>query len=66
VKCRLELHPDSASTKPELIFMDNIEEIVPELTTVKSEQSIVIKTKDSKIVITNSVRITRHGEILKC
>ena len=52
---RLELHPESGSTKPELIFMDTIDEISPELLSVKNEQSIVIKTKDSRLVITNSV-----------
>jgi len=35
--------------------MDTIDEISPELLSVKNEQSIVVKTKDSRIVITNSV-----------
>jgi len=51
------MHPDSASTKPELIFMDNIEEVNPELVIYKNEQSILVKTKDSKLVITNSVSL---------
>lgn len=54
--CRLELHPDSGSTKTELVFMDCVEEVAGELLTVKNEQSVVIKMKDqSKVVITSSV-----------
>ncbi|CAG7720404.1 unnamed protein product [Allacma fusca] len=54
---RIELHPESGSTKPELIFMDCIDEVSPDLATVKNEPSIVIKTKESKIVLTNSDEI---------
>lgn len=56
---RLELHADSGNTKPELLFMDSIEEVVPDLVPVKNEQCILIKSKDNKIIITNSVRNVR-------
>ncbi|XP_021960847.1 G protein-coupled receptor kinase 1 isoform X2 [Folsomia candida] len=54
---RLELHADSGNTKPELLFMDSIEEVVPDLVPVKNEQCILIKSKDNKIIITNSDEI---------
>lgn len=50
---RLELHPDSA--KPEMIFMDQVEEVSPELVQVKNEQCIIIRMRDGKIVLTNPV-----------
>lgn len=53
---RLELHPESQNGKPELFFMDNIEEVDGELHQIKNENCIVIKLKevaqDSKVVIT--------------
>lgn len=48
---RLELY--SESSKPELIFMDWIEEINTDLIQVKNEQCIILKTKDGKVVLTN-------------
>ena len=49
---RLELYSDSA--KPELTFMDQIEEVSQDTVQVKNEQCIVIKTKEnSKVVLTN-------------
>ncbi|XP_044758169.1 G protein-coupled receptor kinase 1 isoform X1 [Coccinella septempunctata] len=49
---RLELHPDSA--KPEMVFMDQVDEVSSELVQVKNEQCIVItRIKDSKIILTN-------------
>lgn len=36
--------------------MDQLEEVSGDLVTVKSEQSIVLKTRDAKIVLTNPVR----------
>lgn len=48
---RLELYSDNA--KPELTFMDQIEEINTDLIQVKNEQCIVLKTKDGKVVLTN-------------
>ncbi len=53
---RLELHSDNG--KPELIFMDQIDEINPELMQVKSEQCIVMRTRnDGKLVLTNTDEI---------
>jgi len=52
---RLELHPESGSTKPELIFMDQIEDVSADLVHVKNEQCIVVRTRDGKIVLTNPV-----------
>ncbi|KAJ9596938.1 hypothetical protein L9F63_012063 [Diploptera punctata] len=50
---RLELHPESGSTKPELVFMDQIEDVSADLVHVKNEQCIVVRTRDAKIVLTN-------------
>lgn len=50
---RLELHPDSA--KPEMVFMDQVEEVSNELVQVKNEQCIIIRMRDGKIVLTNPV-----------
>jgi beta-adrenergic-receptor kinase len=53
---RLELHPESG--KPDLIFMDNIEEVNPDLVPIKGEQCIVLRPrghKPSSIVLTNPV-----------
>lgn len=52
---RLELY--SENNKPELFFMDQIDEINTDLIQVKNEQCIVVKTKDSKIVLTNQDEI---------
>ncbi|XP_015783383.1 G protein-coupled receptor kinase 1 [Tetranychus urticae] len=59
---RLELHSESVNTKPELIFMDQIEDISPEYVQIKSENSIILKLKgepgkDAKVVLTNSDEI---------
>jgi len=48
---RLELHSDS--NKPELIFMEDIEEINTELQ-VKNEQSIILRAKEVRIVLTSN------------
>lgn len=37
--------------------MDCVEEIAPELLTVKNEQCIIVKTRENKLVITNSVSV---------
>ena len=58
---RLELHPESGSTKPELIFMDQIEDVSADLVHVKNEQCIVVRTRDGKNVLTNPV-----GLIISC
>lgn len=60
---RLELHPDSA--KPELIFMDQIEEVSPDLVQVKNENCIVVRLRDGKIVLTNPVSIWRNWNLIK-
>jgi len=53
---RLELHAESS--KPELTFMDQIEEITSDLVQVKNEQCIVMRTKaDVKMVFTSSDEI---------
>jgi len=53
---RLELH--SENNKPELTFMDQIDEINTDLVQIKSEQCIILKTKDgNKVVMTNSDEI---------
>jgi len=52
---RLELHTEN--NKPQLIFMDQIEDINTELVTVRGEQCVILRTKDSKIVLTNSDEI---------
>lgn len=54
---RLELHPESGNTKPELIFMDQLEEVSGDLITVKNEQCIVLRTAVAKIVLTNPVSL---------
>ncbi|KAF5270709.1 hypothetical protein FQA39_LY01447 [Lamprigera yunnana] len=48
---RLELHPDSA--KPEMVFMDQVEEVSPDLVQVKNEQCIVVRLREGKVVLTN-------------
>lgn len=58
---RLELHSDSGSTKPELVFMDQIEDVSADLVHVKNEQCIVIRTRDAKIVLTNPVSKIIHS-----
>ena len=53
---RLELH--SENNKPELTFMDQIEDINTDLVQIKCEQCIMLKTKDGgKLVLTNSDEI---------
>lgn len=54
---RLELHPESA-TKPELVFLDQVEEVGADLQLVKGEQCIVMRTRDAKIVLTNADEIS--------
>ena len=62
---RLELHPESGSTKPELVFMDQIEDVSADLVHVKNEQCIVVRTRDAKIVLTNPVSIQQISWSLK-
>uniref|UniRef100_A0AC35TPN5 G protein-coupled receptor kinase n=1 Tax=Rhabditophanes sp. KR3021 TaxID=114890 RepID=A0AC35TPN5_9BILA len=59
---RLELHPESLNGKPELVFMDQIEELVTSLQTIKGESCIVIKLKEgfkeTKVILTNQDEIS--------
>merc|ERR1719438_53575 len=52
---RLELHPEN--NKAQLIFMEDIEDINTELITVRNEQCVILRTKESRIVLTNSDEI---------
>ncbi|VDK72924.1 unnamed protein product [Onchocerca ochengi] len=58
---RLELYPESLSGKPELVFMDQIEDVAADLQNVKGENSVVVKLregfKEGKLILTN------HDEI---
>ncbi|KAJ1367795.1 G protein-coupled receptor kinase 2 [Parelaphostrongylus tenuis] len=59
---RLELYPESLSGKPELVFMDQIEDVFADLQTVKGENAIVVKLRDGfkepRISLTNSDEIS--------
>ncbi|KAH7731468.1 G-protein-coupled receptor kinase [Aphelenchoides avenae] len=59
---RLELYPESLSGKPELIFMDQIEEVSSDLQAVKGENCIVVKLKEgfkeTKVILTNQDEIS--------
>ena len=53
---RLELHYESSNSKPELVLMDHIEEVNQDLTTFKSERSILLRTREGdKVVLTSQV-----------
>merc|ERR1719362_1157482 len=52
---RLELHTENS--KPQLVFMDQIEEIGTDLVTVRNEQCVILRTKEGKIVLTLSDEI---------
>merc|ERR1711971_357702 len=52
---RLELHAENS--KPQLVFMDQIEEIGTDLVTVRNEQCVILRTKEGKIVLTLSDEI---------
>merc|ERR1740129_305906 len=49
---RLELHAEN--NKIQLIFMEDIEDIGTEPVTVRNEQCVILKTKEARVVITNS------------
>ncbi|PAV58313.1 hypothetical protein WR25_14706 [Diploscapter pachys] len=59
---RLELYPESLNGKPELIFMDQIEDVCADLQTVKGENAIVVKLRDGfkepRISLTNTDEIS--------
>jgi len=52
---RLELHTENS--KPQLVFMDQIEEIGTDLVTVRNEQCVILRTKEGKISLTLSDEI---------
>jgi len=55
---RLELHYESSNSKPELVLMDHIEEVNQDLTTFKSERSILLRTREGgKVVLTSQDEI---------
>ncbi|XP_018788744.1 PREDICTED: G protein-coupled receptor kinase 1 [Bactrocera latifrons] len=58
---RLEMHSESGSNKPELIFMDQIEDISSDFIHYKGEQCIQIRvndgSRDGRIILTNSDEI---------
>ncbi|XP_037941906.1 G protein-coupled receptor kinase 1-like [Teleopsis dalmanni] len=58
---RLELHSESGNNKPELIFMDQVEDISSDFIVYKGEQCIQIRindgTRDGRIILTNSDEI---------
>ncbi|VDK72020.1 unnamed protein product [Litomosoides sigmodontis] len=59
---RLELYPESLNGKPELIFMDQIEDVAADLHNVKGEHSIIVKLKEGfkeqKLILTNQDEIS--------
>lgn len=63
---RLELLPLSRNNKPELIFMDQIEEVAADVP-YKNESSIQIKLKDNiqRIILYNQVRFDRSVHKLR-
>ncbi|XP_068144802.1 G protein-coupled receptor kinase 1 [Drosophila tropicalis] len=58
---RLELHSESGNNKPELIFMDQVEDISSDFILHKNENCIQIRindgSRDGRIVLTNSDEI---------
>uniref|UniRef100_A0A915CVK6 G protein-coupled receptor kinase n=1 Tax=Ditylenchus dipsaci TaxID=166011 RepID=A0A915CVK6_9BILA len=59
---RLELYPESLSGKPELVFMDQIDEVAAELQSIKGENAIIIKLKEgfkeAKVILINQDEIS--------
>lgn len=58
------MHTESGSTKPELIFMDQIEDVPQDMVQYKNEQCITIRFKDGirdgRLVLTNPVNLTKN------
>lgn len=58
---RLELHTESGNNKPELFFMDQVEEVSPDFVLYKGEQCIQIRIndgmRDGRLILTNSDEI---------
>jgi len=59
---RLELYPESLSGKPELVFMDQIDEVTAELQSIKGESAIIIKLKEglkeARVILINQDEIS--------
>lgn len=55
----MELYSESGNNKPELIFLDQVEDISSDFIQYKNEQCIQIRvndgSRDGRIVLTNSV-----------
>jgi len=66
---RLELHSESGNNKPELIFMDQVEDVSSDFIVHKNENCIQIRindgSRDGRIILTNSVRKHHNYIILK-
>lgn len=60
----LELYSESGNNKPELIFLDQVEDISSDFIQYKNEQCIQIRvndgSRDGRIILTNSVRINAY------
>ncbi|KAI6171325.1 G protein-coupled receptor kinase [Aphelenchoides bicaudatus] len=59
---RFEIYPESLNGKPDLVFMDQIEEVSPDLQSVKGENAIIVRLKEgfkeTKIILTNQDEIS--------
>lgn len=57
----MELYSESGNNKPELIFLDQVEDISSDFIQYKNEQCIQIRvndgSRDGRIVLTNSVSV---------
>lgn len=57
----MELHSESGNNKPELIFMDQVEDISSDYILHKNENCIQIRindgSRDGRIILTNSVKV---------
>ncbi|XP_076331468.1 G protein-coupled receptor kinase 1-like isoform X1 [Tachypleus tridentatus] len=57
---RMELHTESGSNKPDLIFMDQVEDVCSDYVQIKGEHCIVLKMRgdrDARVVLTNADEI---------
>ncbi|KAG1672552.1 G protein-coupled receptor kinase 1 [Nymphon striatum] len=59
---RLELHYESSNTKPELVFMEQLDEVTSDYVPVKGENCIVLKTtKEGRVVLTTSPGVYKEN-----
>src|SRR4051794_27800744 len=56
---RLELYQEHLGGKPELIFMDQIDEVAADLQSIKGENTIVVKLKEGQIKETRLLLTTQ-------